>query len=571
MNEQLINTPLKRFFSLLKSEKKEIYAIYFYAVLNGLVSLSLPLGIQAILNFILGGRLTTSWVILVIVVALGVIFGGFLQVSQLYLSEKLQQRVFSKSAIEFAYRLPRLKMEALRGNYAPELVNRFFDTINLQKGLSKLLIDFSTASLQVFFGLILLAIYHPFFIIFSLVLVLTIYLIFKFTSPKGMKTSLKESSAKYALAYWLEEIARTLETFKLSGFSSLPFKKVDELVKEYVDFRNSHFAVLIFQFKSLIAFKVLIVVILLVAGSLLLLNNEISIGQFVAAEIIIVLIINSVEKIILSLETVYDTLTATEKLGLIMDMDLERSTGKANVFNEDMSGLAYEFRNLSLQSIDKKYAILNNVNLQIREGEKVVLTGSSGAGKSTLLQVMAGLMEDYQGNVIVNKLPMDTLSLEKLRSMIGDSLSRQSIFHGTIRENITVGKEGVDETKLREVLEIVGLNDFVYRLKDDLETVLLPEGKNLNNSLISKIVLARSLCFTPKLLLLEEELNYLSKEESEKVFDFIFSGPWTLVLVSNRKTLLNKAEKIVVMEAGKVAYEGNYSGYVFYQNNLKNR
>ena len=256
MNEQLINTPLKRFFSLLKSEKKEIYAIYFYAVLNGLVSLSLPLGIQAILNFILGGRLTTSWIILVIVVALGVIFGGFLQVSQLYLSEKLQQRVFSKSAIEFAYRLPRLKMEALRGNHAPELVNRFFDTINLQKGLSKLLIDFSTASLQVFFGLVLLAIYHPFFIIFSLVLVLTIYLIFKFTSPKGMKTSLKESSAKYALAYWLEEIARTLETFKLSGFSSLPFKKVDKLVKEYVDFRNSHFAVLIFQFKALIAFKI---------------------------------------------------------------------------------------------------------------------------------------------------------------------------------------------------------------------------------------------------------------------------------------------------------------------------
>lgn len=293
---------------------------------------------------------------------------------------------------------------------------------------------------------------------------------------------------------------------------------MDELVKEYVNFRNSHFAVLIFQFKALIAFKVLIVVILLVAGSLLLLNNEISIGQFVAAEIIIVLIINSVEKIILSLETVYDTLTATEKLGLIMDMDLERTSGKVNVFNDEMSGLAYGFRNLSLQSNDKKYAILNNINLEIKEGEKVVLTGSSGAGKSTLLQVMAGLVEDYQGNVIVNKLPMDTLSLEKLRSMIGDSLSRQSIFHGTIRENITVGKEGVDETKLREVLEIVGLNDFVYRLKDDLETVLLPEGKSLNNSLISKIILARSLCFKPQLLLLEEELNYLSKEESDRVF-----------------------------------------------------
>jgi ABC-type bacteriocin/lantibiotic exporter with double-glycine peptidase domain len=569
MNENLINTPLKRFFSLLKDEKKEIYAIYFYAVLNGLVSLSLPLGIQAILNFILGGRLTTSWVILVIIVALGVIFGGFLQVSQLYLSEKLQQRVLGKSAIEFAYRLPRLKMESLRGKYVPELVNRFFDTINLQKGLSKLLIDFSTASLQVFFGLILLAIYHPFFIIFSFVLVLTIYLIFKFTSPKGMATSLKESSAKYEIAYWLEEIARTLGTFKLSGFSPLPFKNVDKLVGKYVEFRNSHFAVLIFQFKVLIAFKVLVVVILLVAGSLLLMNNEISIGQFVAAEIIIVLIINSVEKIILSLETVYDTLTATEKLGLIMDMDLERSNGKTNVFNNELYGLSYSFKNLSFHPEDKEAAILNNINLEIKEGEKVVITGESGAGKSTFLQLMAGLVEDYEGNVIINKLPMDTLSLEKLRSLIGDSLSRQSIFHGTIRENITVGNGIVPESMLRDVLEIVGLNDYVYKLKDDLETVLLPEGKHLSNALISKIILARSLCFTPKLLLLEEELNYLSKDEAGKVFDFIFSGPWTMVMVSTDDSLLKRAEKIVVLDSGQVAYQGDYSGYERYINQDK--
>jgi len=566
MNENLINTPLKRFFNLLKNEKKEIYAIYFYAVLNGLVSLSLPLGIQAILNFILGGRLTTSWVILVIIVALGVIFGGFLQVSQLYLSEKLQQRVLSNSAIEFAYRLPRLKMETLRGKYAPELVNRFFDTFNLQKGLSKLLIDFSTASLQVFFGLILLAIYHPFFIIFSFVLVLTIYLIFKFTSPKGMETSLKESSAKYEIAYWLEEIARTLGTFKLSGFSPLPFKKVDELVKKYITYRNSHFAVLIFQFKVLIAFKVLIVVILLVAGSLLLMNNEISIGQFVAAEIIIVLIINSVEKIILSLETIYDTLTATEKLGLIMDMELERSTGKANVFNGELSGLSYVFKNLTYNPEDKESAILSNINLEIKEGEKVVITGESGAGKSTLLQLMAGLMQDYQGNVIINKLPMDTLSLEKLRSLIGDSLSRQSIFHGTIRDNITVGNEVVSESMLRNILEIVGLSEYVYKLKDDLETVLLPEGKQLNNAYISKIILARSLCFTPKLLLLEEEFNYLNKEEADKLFDFIFSGPWTMVMVSTQDSLLKRAEKIVVMKSGEIAFEGDYIDYQRYKN-----
>ncbi|WP_162343951.1 peptidase domain-containing ABC transporter [Cyclobacterium salsum] len=570
MNENLINTPLKRFISLLRDEKKEIYAIYFYAVLNGLVSLSLPLGIQAILNFILGGRLTTSWVLLVIIVALGVIFGGYLQISQLYLTEKLQQRVFGKSAMEFSYRLPRIKTEAFRGKYAPELVNRFFDTINLQKGLSKILIDFSTASLQVFFGLILLAIYHPFFILFSVMLVLILYLIFKYTSPKGMATSLKESSAKYEVAFWLEEIARTLGTFKLSGFSPLPFKRVDKLVGKYLEFRNTHFSVLIFQYKIMIAFKTLIVVTLLVAGSLLLMNNEISIGQFVAAEIIIVLIINSVEKLILSLETVYDTLTATEKLGLVMDMDLERSEGIDKGFDLTKSGLAYEFRELTYHPRDKKFPNIQDVNLKIGSGEKIVVTGESGAGKSTFLQLMAGLIEDYQGNIIVNKLPMETLALEKLRSMIGDSLSRQSIFHGTIRENITVGNETIPESKLREVLQLVGLSDYIYGLKDDLETHLLPEGKHLSNANISKIILARSLCFEPKLLLLEEELNYLNGLESNTLLDYIFSGPWTLVAVSTEDRMLRRAERIVVLDAGKVAFDGSFEAFQQYKKNIKN-
>jgi len=569
MNEDLINTPLKRFFSLLREEKKEIYAIYFYAVLNGLVSLSLPLGIQAILNFILGGRLTTSWVLLVVIVALGVIFGGYLQISQLYLSEKLQQRVFGKSSMEFAYRLPRIKTEALRGKFAPELVNRFFDTINLQKGLSKLLIDFSTASLQVFFGLILLAIYHPFFIVFSVMLVLILYLIFRYTSPKGMATSLKESSAKYEVAYWLEEIARTLGTFKLSGFSPLPFKRVDKLMGKYLEFRNSHFAVLIFQYKIMIGFKVLIIVTLLVAGSLLLMNNEISIGQFVAAEIIIVLIINSVEKLILSLETVYDTLTATEKLGLVMDLDLERSEGIDKAFGESASGLSYEFKDLTFHPRDKKFPNLQDINVKIRAGEKVVVTGESGSGKSTFLQLMAGLIEDYKGNLIINKLPLETLALEKLRSMIGDSLSRQSIFHGTIRENITVGNEHISETKIRDVLQVVGLSDYIYGLKDDMETQLLPEGKHLNNATISKIILARSLCFDPKLLLLEQELNYLNDSEARTVLDYIFSGPWTLVAVSSDDALLRRADKIVVLDAGKVVLEGDFESFEQYRNNKK--
>jgi ABC-type bacteriocin/lantibiotic exporter with double-glycine peptidase domain len=118
-------TPLKRFFRLLNEEKKEVYAIYFYSLLNGAVSLIYPLGIQAIVNFVLGGRVSTAWLIMILVVALGITFGGFLQISQLYLTEKLEQRIFTKVGFSFAYRLPKLKLDELQDKHTPELVNRF--------------------------------------------------------------------------------------------------------------------------------------------------------------------------------------------------------------------------------------------------------------------------------------------------------------------------------------------------------------------------------------------------------------------------------------------------------------
>ena len=223
-------TPMKRFFNLLKEEKDQVYSIYFYAILNGLVALSLPLGIQAILNFVLGGRITTSWVVLVIIVAAGIAFGGFLQISQLQITEKLQQRIFAKAGLSLAYRLPKIKSELFHGTYAPEIVNRFFDTVNLQKGVSKILVEYSTALIQVIFGLILLSFYHATFILFGIVLVLILVTIFYFTSPKGMSTAMKESTHKYETAYWLEEIGRTINTFKLvGGNSKLPILRVDKL------------------------------------------------------------------------------------------------------------------------------------------------------------------------------------------------------------------------------------------------------------------------------------------------------------------------------------------------------
>ncbi|MGY6558235.1 MAG: peptidase domain-containing ABC transporter [Nitritalea sp.] len=560
MKIDVAQTPLNRFFSFLREEKKQVYAIYFYAVLNGLVGLSLPLGIQAILNFILGGRISTSWYILVAVVAIGIAFGGFLQISQLYLTEKLQQRVFTKAGFNFAYRLPRLKLDALLGKYPPELVNRFFDAVNLQKGLSKILIDFSTASIQVVFGLLLLAFYHPFFIIFAATLIALVFLIFYFTSPRGMYTALKESTAKYQVAYWLEEIGRTMSTFKLAGNSQLPFLRADKLLTQYVNFRNQHFSVLIFQYKILVGFKVLIVSTLLIAGSILLINDEISIGQFVAAEIVIVLVVSAVEKLILSLETIYDTLTAVEKLGQIMDLPMERADGTEKSLTPERSGLAFDIENLGFKSKTENFDVLKGISFSIQAGEKLLLTGRSGSGKSTLLYLMSGLYQDYSGKILVNNLPIDSMNLDKLRSFVGDSLTQQSLFHGSLRENIVLCRD-ISEDKLRATLDLVGLNKFIYSLKDDLETMVQPEGVGLSKRVISKILMARCLVGEPKALFLEDILMNFEKEARERTTQHILEGSWTVIMITDQEEILRQAPRVIALDTGKIVYDGAGEGY----------
>ena len=183
-------TPINRFFKLLNLDRQTVVNIYIYAVFNGLITLSLPLGIQAIINFITGGQFTTSWFVLVFIIILGIIVSGVMQIKQLSLAEDLQQKIFAHSAFEFTYRIPRLKRDDIEKHHLPELVNRFFDTLTLQKGISKILLDFSRSFLQVFFGIILLSLYHPFFILYGLVLLILLVVIFRYTAPLGMKSSL---------------------------------------------------------------------------------------------------------------------------------------------------------------------------------------------------------------------------------------------------------------------------------------------------------------------------------------------------------------------------------------------
>lgn len=540
---------------MLKVERQEILSIYVYALFNGIISLSLPLGIQAIINLITGGQISSSWILLVCLVIIGIALSGAMQIMQLIVTENLQQKIFTRSAFEFAFRIPKIKLEAIGKYHLPELVNRFFDTLSVQKGLSKILMDFSTASLQVIFGLILLSMYHPFFILFSVLLIGSIYLVFKLTWSKGLSSSIVESKYKYEVAHWLEEMARTMETFKMAGNTPMPLNKTDELVSHYLGARKKHFKTLLTQYINLVGFKVLVAAGLLIIGGLLVLNQQMNIGQFVASEIIIILILASVEKLIVSMETIYDVLTAIDKIGAFTDIPLQRNNGRelkmmdTDAITVSITDLKYQYPNLDLPT-------LNNINLTISAGSKVALAGNNASGKSTLLHLISGFYEQYEGAITYNDIPLTNVNIASLHSIIGDNLSKEEIFKSTFAENISLGRPNVTFDEINEVIKILNLTQYVNKLPYGVDTELVPEGKDLSKSVRLKIMLARAIVGQPKLVILDDNFNQLQPHDKTNFLNFVKRMPCTLIAITNDLGVAKMLDYAVVLSEGKIIQQG---------------
>ena len=546
---------IKKLFQLINFEKAEIKNIYIYAVLNGAIILSLPLGIQAIINLMFGVTISTSLIVMISLVIFGVLLNGIFQIKQMRVIEKLQQRIFTRLTFGYAYRIPKINLQSIDKIYLPELVNRFFDTASLQKGLSKLLIDLPTATIQVLFGLILLGFYHPIFIIFGTLLLVIGIVIFYTSSSRGFTSSIEESDYKYKVAYWLEEISRSIKTFKYNQQTDLHLKRTNELVSGYLSSRDKHFSVLLFQYRTIIGFKVTITAAMLVVGAFLFINQTINLGQFIATEIIIITIINAMEKLIVSLEVVYDVLTSLDKINKILDKPQDgEDEALVQLDNwQPSEGMKVSCKNLSF-GFEKDKLILQDINFTIEAGDKVCIYGDQNSGKSTLIKTLTGMWQNYSGKLTMNDIPLRNISTNVLHERIAFYLTDDELFSGTLIENITLGQIDVDYKELQKIIELVGLGDFVSSRKEGYDTVLDTQGKKLSSNVVQKILLTRCLYKRPSLLLLEDGWMQIDEISKNNIVDYMTSknALFTMIAISNDRNLMSKCDKVYLMERGRI-------------------
>jgi ABC-type bacteriocin/lantibiotic exporter with double-glycine peptidase domain len=554
---------INRFWLLLAPDSKEIRNIYIFAIFSGILSLGLPLGIQMIINFIQLGQVSTSWFVLVILVVVAIGFSGVLNIFQLRITENLQQRVFTRSAFEFADRIPKMKMEVLLKRYIPEITNRFFDTISIQKGLSKILIDTSAALLQILFGLVLLSFYHSFFIFLGFFLLMLLFIVIRFTVKKGFQTSMDESTVKYKIANWLDEISQARMSFKLSGLNFFNLNQTNNLLNNYLSAREKHFKVLVQQYGFLILFKVLIALFLLVLGGVLVLNQQMNIGQFVAAEIIILLVLNSVEKLILSLEVIYDVMTAIEKIGQITDIPIESESGVS--FDGMNETITIDISNVSHSFHGFQNPILSDVSFNIKSGEKICFVTDSSLSTNALYCLLLGIYDFQKGSISLNGIPVSDLNKFSFRSTIGTVMKQDHFINASIFDNISFGRSEIGMPIVSKIMEELHLNDFLNQTADKFNSIINPELNTIPADVAQRMLIARALASNPKLLLMEDPTSGMNSEQATFISEKIKNlENITMLLTSFDEEILKVVDRVIEIKAGKIVFEGSYK-------ELKNR
>ncbi len=349
---------LDTLLGLTKPLRKNVKQIYFLALLQGVFYLSIPIGIQAIVTYTMAGEMSSSLFLLATLTIISVVFLGLFQLWQLRINEEFQQRLLSEVGIKFSEKFTRLSPGLYQKANVASKVNQFFEVLTLQKGLTKILLDFSFSIFSIILGLIVLSLYSGIFSIFALISTLLLFLLIRKYGKNTMEVSLIESHRKYAFINSLHSLFKGIkhsDTINPVNEDELLNVANDSLTAFLTDSTKTY-KMLDIQYKSVLLFKVFFTAAVLFVGIYMVQSGQLNIGQFIATEIILLVIINAIEKLVVNLKTLYDVITAAEKINQVLQLDEDTEKPKKNQYFTELNDRLRKI--VTLYVISKKIKII---------------------------------------------------------------------------------------------------------------------------------------------------------------------------------------------------------------------
>ncbi len=527
-------SPLRRARQLLALDRQDIGVIVIYGVALGLLSLAVPIAVQSLVNTVAFGSLIQPLAVLTVLLAVALIGAAILRALQVRVAEMLQRRLFVRMVTEIGGRLARVSPRALREANGPELLNRFFDVFTTQKSVASLLLGGVDAVLIALVGLLVLAFYHPALLAFDLMLILGAALVLIPLGRGGTGTSIAESKAKYAVVGWLEEMARHPMSFKLAGGEQLAQAQVERLAGSYLDQRDRHFRVVFRQVVGALSIEVIASVALLAVGGLLVIERQLSIGQLVAAELIVTAVVASIAKLGGKVETFYDLVAAVDKLGEILDLPLERQDGvDLPLDDSEASGLL-----LDDVRVDSRLGVRPlSISMKLAPGERVAMTGGSEWEASSIVDSIFGLSVP-NGVIEVDGHDVRDLALRELRSRIA-LVRGAEILPGCVLDNLRAANPDLTPDEAWQTLQRVDLADAVKALPDGLQTPISSDGAPLSQLQVTALAIARALAGKPSVLILDRTLDGIDTQSAVRIADRLLSKRDSAVLIVSEEPVIH--------------------------------
>lgn len=534
-------SPPQRLIALLRSESLDLGVILTYAAAIGLLTLATPVAVQALVNQVAFGQLLQPVAVLTLMLLLGLGLSCVLRALQTCAVELLQQRLFVRLAADLAHRLPHVRSDAFTAEHGPEVTSRFLEIATLQKAAAALLLDGLAVALQALIGLAVLAFYHPVLLAFDAVLLGCIAFILTVLGRGAMRTSIAESRAKYAVADWLQELARRPVAIRLGRGATLASERADGLVRQYLSARRAHFRVLLRQVVASLGLQALASAGLLGAGGALVIAGQLTLGQLVAAELIVSAVVAGVAKFGKHLESFYDLLASLDKVGHLLDLPLERADGEllpapqsasglaSERTSERATGLAVRLRGVAVGGFAGK-ALLRELHLEVAAGERVAIVGPSGCGRSLLSEVLVGLRPPLSGSIELDGRDTRALRPAAVRAVLAllHSGSR-GLLAGTIAELLHTAAPSASRFQMQRALSTAGLWSTIAALPQGLDTPLGSDALVLSDRQRARLRVAHAVLQRPRLIVLDLPLD--GGAGLDEIAPLLApAAPWTVIL-----------------------------------------
>lgn len=540
---------LLRAFRLLHGEFQDIAVIGVYALAVGLCSLAVPVGVQSVVNTVTFGVVLQPLVVVTALVGGVLLFSGLLRILQLVVVELLQRRLVVRLSLSLAGRIPHLEVQGFRSRYGPEYVLRFLEAFAAEQAISTLLLDGLAVLFQIVVGLVLVSFYHPVFLVFSLILLLCMVMVVLPLGGGAVRASIRASDAKYDVITWLQDLSRVPVLFKSNRGDAFALERADTLVGNYVSWRSRYFRILLRQVIGSLTIQVIASTLLLGVGGWLVIKQQLTLGQLVAAELVLGFSLAGVAKIGRYIDKFYDLCVSVSKLDGLFDVATEKLHG--SFFSQGSEPAALSIKNLSVQHPKSSSPILTNVSLEIRPGEKVAIWGQNGSGKSTLVDCLYRLRAPKGGTIEIDGHDIRDIHPLQLRSEVG-MVRGIDLFHGTIEENVTLMREGMSTARVREALAMVGVLEDIYAVPEGLQTVLKGQSEPLSVGQAARLVLARAILLEPRLLVVDGVLDGIDEESIGPLLEQLM-GPqakWSLLVLTHEKAIMKHFSKTFVLKDG---------------------